>query len=51
MFFLDVPPAPTAEAPVLVAQANYGVGRDVVMQDLTPHMSRAVNAHKGTAKN
>ena len=41
MFFLDVPPTPTAEAPVLVAQADYGVGRDVVMQDLTPHTDEA----------
>ena len=37
MFFLDISPAPTVEVPVLVAQADYGVGRDVVMQDLTPH--------------
>jgi len=36
MFFLDIPPAPTAEMPVLAAQADYGVGRDVAMQDLTP---------------
>ena len=38
MFFLDIPPAPTAEVPVLVAQADYGVKGNVVMQDLTPQM-------------
>jgi hypothetical protein len=36
MFFLDIPPAPTFEVPVLVAQADYRVNGDVVMQDLTP---------------
>ena len=38
MFFLDIPPAPTAEVPVLVAHSDYRVNGDVVMQDLTPRI-------------
>ena len=45
MFILDIPPAPPVEVPVLVAQANYGVNGNVVMQDLTPHMTPHTRTH------
>ena len=48
MFFLDISPAPTVEVPVLVAQADYGVNGNVVMQDLTPHTQAAPAPAAGT---
>jgi len=44
MFFLDIPPDPPVEVPVLVVQASYSKRGNIVMQDpahMTPHTRKA----------